>query len=285
MTNNYVELYKRNWPILPVEIQEKLSRLKVGIAGCGSTGGGFIDGLLRLGIQFFHLTDNGDYELNNLNRQFVELKDLNKNKAAVHAERIARVNSEAKTRVWPEGLTEQNIYDFVDGCDFVFDAVDVTTEAGMKMKLRLHEVLHEKRIPTGSALDLGFVQWLESYNYHQGEALLKGKMAQAKACKNPLKALIAGFSPIDDLDLEIAEEITRLIMDPKESCSQLACACFALAAMVTPYMMYFADTGKLPGLVKLDLLEKFPIPLLRKDREQRTLAARGKLAELLESIP
>ncbi len=281
MTKNYTETYARNWPIIPLNVQEKLSQLRVAVAGCGSTGGGFIEGLVRLGVQHFHLTDNGAYERNNLNRQFVFLSDIGINKATTHARRILAMNPEAKVRVWDEGLTEKNVYNFVSDCDFIFDAVDVTTHAGIAMKLRLHEVLHEKKIPTGSALDLGYTQWLQSYNYHRGDDVLKGKLGRARACRNPLHALIEGFSSIEELPLEISEELIRLFENPHESACQLACACFQLAAMVTPYMIHFVKTGELHQLVAMDILDPFMPEAEKRGRLAKTEECHRRLAAIL----
>jgi tRNA A37 threonylcarbamoyladenosine dehydratase len=46
----YNELYSRNWPIIDKNTQSAISKLNVTVAGCGSTGGAFIDGALRLGV-------------------------------------------------------------------------------------------------------------------------------------------------------------------------------------------------------------------------------------------
>ncbi len=284
MTKFYTQTYTRNWPIIPQETQKKLSRLKVAIAGCGSTGGGFIDGLLRLGVQSFHLADDGGYERNNLNRQFVFLNDIDQNKATVHARRIKELNPEANVQVWSEGLTENNVFDFVSDCDFVFDAIDVTTAAGMAMKLRLHEVLHEKRVPTGSALDLGYKQWLQSYNYHLGESVLKGRLSQARACKNPLHAVFEGFCSVEELPLEITEEIIRLIQNPGSSCCQLACVCFLLAGMATPYMIHFIETNRLPNLITMDLLDPYLSARGKRDRATKTIEAHRRLRAILDGL-
>lgn len=281
---SYLELYKRNQPIIPSESQEKIGRLKIAVAGCGSTGGAFIDGALRLGVQNFHLTDNGDYELNNLNRQMVFLSDLNKNKSVAHKERISNTNVQARVRAWDEGLKLENMDDFLEGVDFLFDAVDVTTVSGMQMKLALHKKAFEQRIPTGSALDLGYTQWLQSYNYHKSEALLKGRYSDALSCKNPLKALIKGFCDVDELPYEIAEELLRLVKNPKESACQLACVCFVLAGMVTPYMLYFLDKGELPGLTSIDLMGFFEDQSTKEMRTVKTQEVRRALVDELSKI-
>ena len=280
----YSELYKRNWPIIPLNLQQKMRKLNVAVAGCGSTGGAFIDGLLRLGIESYHLADNGSYELNNLNRQMVSITDLNHNKAMTHTNRILSVNPEARIKVWRSGISEQNLNAFLDGVDFLFDAVDVTTRQGMEMKLALHRRAFEKKIPTGSALDLGYTQWLQSYNYHQGEALLKGNYNAAIECQNPLKALIMGFSPVEDLPLEITVELLRLLRSPNESACQLACVCFALSGMATPYMLHFVSKGYLPQLKTIDLVGLYESESEKIERQTQTLTAREELNNELNKI-
>lgn len=281
---SYSELYKRNQPIIPTGIQDKISHLKIAVAGCGSTGGAFIDGALRLGIQSYHLADNGDYELNNLNRQMVFLSDLNKNKGVAHRERILNTNANAQVQVWNTGLKLENVDAFLKGVDFLFDAVDVTTASGMQMKLELHRKAHELQIPTGSALDLGYTQWLQSYNYHKDEVLLKGRYGDASSCQNPLKALIKGFCDVEELPYEIAEELLRLLRNPKESACQLACVCFVLAGMVTPYMLYFLEKGELPALTSIDLMSFFEDQKAKEQRAVKTQEVRRALADELAKI-
>lgn len=284
-TNLYKELFIRNWPIIPQEIQEKISDLKIAVAGCGSTGGGFVEGAYRLGVQNFHLSDNGEYELLNLNRQFVTQKEIGTNKAKAYEDKILQVNSGAQVRVWESGLNELNIDEFLNGVDFLFDAIDVTTESGMKMKLRLHEKAFEKKIPTGSALDLGYTQWLQSYNYHKSDQALHGKLALARQTKSPLKTLIVGFSPVEQLPLEITNEVIRLIENPNSGACQLACACFALAGMVTPYLLHFVRHNTLPPLTSLDLMEYFENEEEKAKRAELTQLSHIKLESMLLKIP
>lgn len=281
---DYSELYRRNWPIIPLEQQEKLKVIKIGVAGCGSTGGAFIEGAVRLGIQGYHLADNGAYELNNLNRQMVFVKDIDRNKAKTYEFRIKDINPNAIVRVWDSGITDDGLEAFLEGLDFLFDAVDVTTVSGMQMKLALHKAAFNNKIPTGSALDLGYTQWLQSYNYHRGDELLKGRFESASKVKHPLKALIYGFSPIEELPLEITEEILRLLRNPNESACQLACVCFALSGLVTPYMLHFVKHGYLPSLIQHDLIEQFEDSDVRSLRRAKEIKFRKELFEELNRI-
>lgn len=256
-THYYDELYNRNSPLIAPNTQLAFKHLRIGVAGCGSTGGAFVEGALRAGIAYFHLADNGSYELNNLNRQMVTQHEIGKNKALVHEHRILAVNPYASVRSWNAGITESTVDQFLENIDFLFDAVDVTTIQGMKNKLLLHERAAQMGIPTGSALDLGFTQWLKSYNYHQNPSALDGKLAETKKIQNPLKAIIKGFIPIEDLPNELCGEIIRLIQNPQAGACQLGSACFLLSSMVTPYLMTFIRDRALPEKVSIDLMSYF----------------------------
>lgn len=277
----YSELFNRNWPIIPKSVQGQISQMKIAVAGCGSTGGAFIEGATRLGITYYHLADNGSYELSNLNRQMVTQDEIGLNKAIANSKKILKINEHATTKCWDQGLTPENIDAFLDGVDFLFDAVDVTTPSGIQMKLLLHEKAAQKKIPTGSALDLAYTQWLKSYNYHLGEQALHGRLAEARKINNPLKSLIVGFASIEEMPLEISDEIIRLMKNPNESACQLACACFLLAGMVTPYLISFVKTNRLPPLTAIDLIGFFETSEEKAERKRKTSESHAALRQLL----
>lgn len=280
----YAALYTRNGPIIGRLLQDKISQLRVGVAGCGSTGGAVVDGAIRLGVQHFHLCDNGAYEAANLNRQLVSQNEIGVNKAVAYGARVKAINPEATTRIWDEGLTNANIDEFLNGLDFLFDAVDVTTPEGMRMKLLLHEKAAEKKIATGSALDLAYVQWLQSYNYHLGEKPLHGRLEAARAVQNPLKSLLVGFSAVEELPLEISDEIIRLVETPGSNACQLACVCFVLAGMITPMLLHFVKEGRLPPLAVIDLMAYFESPEDKTKRSVLTVRSHARLKELLSKL-
>lgn len=284
-TDLYSSLYDRNWPIIDKEVQGQVSRLRLAVAGCGSTGGAFIEGALRLGVQHFHLCDNGVYEVVNLNRQLMTQQEVGQNKAAAYAKHISLVNPHAKTKFWSEGLTPENADMFLEDVDILFDAVDVTTPEGMKAKLFLHEIAAKKKIATGSALDLAYVQWLQSYNYHLGEKALHGRLTDAKAVQHPLKSLLAGFASVEELPLEISDEIIRLIENPGQSACQLACVCFVLAGMATPFLLHFLKKNTLPPLAVIDLMHIFEGPEEKALRTSRTRTSHARLKEALSKLP
>jgi tRNA threonylcarbamoyladenosine dehydratase len=254
------------------------------VAGCGSTGGASIDGLVRLGVQKFVLLDNGQYDLNNLNRQMVFQNDIGRNKAVVQAERIIAINPYAEIAVVTEGVTNKNIDQHIKGSDFIFDAVDVTTKEGMEAKLHLHESAFANKIGALSALDLGFSQWVKGYNYHQGEALLEGRYDSTQSINNPLKQLIHGFCGYEDLDYEIAGEAIRLIENPAEGACQMGCACFLLSALMTPLTLQWIHQSYFPDLIKFNLLSLFENDNTQKQRKNLNRELQTQLKMILDGI-
>lgn len=281
---NYFTTYQRNQPIISQKQQNSIKQLKVMVAGCGSTGGAAIEGLSRLGVEKFILLDNGSYEENNLNRQFVTRDDLEKNKAEVQKSKILQINPNAQIHVENQGVTDININNLAKDCDFIFDAVDVTTPDGMQAKLLLHKVCHEQNKATLSALDLGYTQWIRAYNYQSGEELLAGRFKETQLIKHPLKQLIVGFCTVNEMDFEICEEAVRIIENPNEGACQLACACYLLAAFITPYTLYWLENSSFPTLVKYNLLEQFEDDTRRKERNLKNKQSREKLLKLLETL-
>lgn len=278
--SDYWETYTRNFSIISRGQQEQIKKLKVGIAGCGSTGGAFVDGLLRLGVTHYHLSDNGTYDQSNLNRQMVSRKDIGRNKADVYGERVLDINPYAVTKTWTHGLSMANLDDFLKGIDFLFDAVDVTTADGMKMKIALHERAAALKIPTGSALDLGYTQRIQSYNYHLGETVLHGRLEQAKSKMHPISSLMAGFIDLEEIPPSFSEELLRMLTEPNSGASQIASACFLLSSVTTPYILHFLAYNRLPPLVAVDINSFFAT----KESQEKMQKAHAYCLPLIKDI-
>lgn len=285
LDKHYWDLFARNWPIVSREIQYKIAQLKIGFAGCGSVGGAFIDGALRVGVLNYKLADTGDYDLNNLNRQMVTAADINVNKAVAYERKIKSINRLANVNsTYTDGVCEKNVDDFLNGVDFVFDGVDVTTESGIANKLLLHEKAAQRKIPVVAALDLGFTQWIRTYDYRQGMSALEGRLDEARRTKHPLKALIGPVCPVEDLPLEITIELIRLFQDPNGSACQLGSVCFLLAGLVHPLLVHFIEKNTFPPLIQMDLLVPFLTPAETIERAQILKEKHTELRKLLVEI-
>jgi hypothetical protein len=282
ISERYSEIFKRNQNIITIATQTKIHNLQVLVAGCGSTGGAFIEGASRLGVIHFKLAEPDTFDLHNLNRQFVYPSDIGKNKASAHADRLEKLfeGCSPKVSVETNGVTAENISGLLEDVDLVFDAVDVTTMAGMKAKLLLHESAFQKKLPVLSALDLGFKQWIRFYDYRIIKAPLDGRLPRALKCQNPLKALIEGFCDIEELSAEILEEVIKLLTTPGTSACQLASCCHLLAAFSGPILIRFCENKQIPALTTFDLMKD----LLNQNETHEINEKKNELVQRLKGI-
>jgi len=117
----------RNLGFLTRAEQRLLSDSVVAIAGAGGDGGKLALTLARLGVGGFRLADPEPFEAENLNRQAgCTTKTLGRNKAAVIAELISEINPSAEVTVYTDGVTEDNVDEFVLGSSIVADEMEYT---------------------------------------------------------------------------------------------------------------------------------------------------------------
>lgn len=259
----YSELTCRNFHFVSADLQMQLSKVRILIAGCGSTGGACIEALARAGVQHFALADNGSYELNNLNRQHARLENLGENKAAFHAKEIKSINPFCDVQVSEDGINAQNVDRLVQWADFVFDAVDVTTPSGIKAKVLLHQKCHQFKKPVLSGLDLGYLQWGCSYDYRQGQIeALNGKAQLALNAKHPIAALCSIY-PLNIVPDDCVSLLIDLFEQKINFAPQMGCTSDALSAVIVPAVMKYVGTGELVSGWHLDLA---PYRYTRKER-------------------
>lgn len=241
----YRELTTRNQHFVSAKTQENLSRIKVLIAGCGSTGGACIEPLARLGMKHFALADNGAYELNNLNRQHATLGELGKNKAQFHAEQLLKINPYIQPLIHTDGINAQNVEDLTHWADIVIDAIDVTSRSGIESKLLLHAHSQRSRVPVVAGLDLGFRQWGISYDYRNPNvSILNGRYENARKAGHPIKAIFE-IVPLSILPWHTLKMVEELLTGESISASQMGCTSDMLSAVIVPVMLRFAETGEL----------------------------------------
>lgn len=280
----YSELTCRNFHFVSADLQKQLSKVRVLIAGCGSTGGACIEALARAGVQHFALADNGNYELNNLNRQHARLENLGENKAAFHAKEIKSINPHTQVLVSEDGINAQNVDRLVEWADFVFDAVDVTTPAGIKAKVLLHQKCHGFKKPVLSGLDLGYLQWGCSYDYRRGDIdVLKGKAEAALRAQHPIAALFTIY-PLHIVPSDCVSLLIDIFENKIDFAPQMGCTSDALSAVIVPAIMKLTGQGELISGWHLDLGE---YRYTRKERISiwlKSLPLRSKLRGYLKRL-
>jgi adenylyltransferase/sulfurtransferase len=107
--------------------QERLSRARVLIAGCGALGSVLANSLARAGVGYLRLVDRDFVEGNNLQRQVLydEQDALDGLPKAIAAERaLRRINSLITVDAHVSDITADSVVPLLDGIDVVLDGTD-----------------------------------------------------------------------------------------------------------------------------------------------------------------
>jgi molybdopterin/thiamine biosynthesis adenylyltransferase len=123
----YAESFGRNIGFLTHEEQKKISELSIAIAGAGGDGGLLAERLVRFGIGKILLADPENFELNNINRQFAAHTDnMGANKARVVSRYLKAINPRLQIQVFEEGVTTENVAEFVSQAEIIVDEIEYT---------------------------------------------------------------------------------------------------------------------------------------------------------------
>ncbi len=243
------EAIARNVDVISSVEQVALCTSRLLVAGCGSVGGSVVDPLVRLGLGSVVLADPESFELSNLNRQACFLADVGRSKARVLSERGLAINPQLETRVFEEGLNDDNLRDAMRGVNVVFDGID----AGMSPweKYALHELACAEHIPVLSGIDFGGKAVIYVFDYRERAARPFFGKASAEAHRERrfadcLKWLGYSHFPADFLP------VIRDRMDSGEPWPQVSYCVQAMGAIGTRTILDVVMGRKVPKVVAFD---------------------------------
>jgi tRNA threonylcarbamoyladenosine dehydratase len=122
---DYASAYSRNIGWVTLDEQEKLRHARVAIAGLGGVGGAYAMTLARLGIGQFNLADFDSFEVHNINRQAgAFVSSFGQPKIDVIERLVQDINPEARVRLFPNGVSVENIDEFLNEVDVYVDGLD-----------------------------------------------------------------------------------------------------------------------------------------------------------------
>ena len=246
----YDELTSRNRGLISPEVQLALRQARFVVAGCGSTGGAVLMPLVRTGAEHLVLLDPGEYELNNLNRQDASLADIQRNKARVSADRLLAVNPHCDIEVHEEGVEPGTISSIMREGDLVFDAIDVTTQAGISAKLALHGAAVIKHLTVITAYDIAATQFIEIFDYRRLRKPLAGRI------KNPAagpEAVLRSLIPPLALPREIFAVLLARRRDSDLGFPQLAMTSTFLGALAVQIVLRLLAGKPVKRRIRVDL--------------------------------
>lgn len=162
--------FERNLGFLSVEEQDTLHGSKIAIAGAGGDGGSLAVQLARLGVGEIRLADPDPFEIENINRQAVcRASSLGLNKAKAVGDYLIEINPSIDIKLYQDGVTTDNVEEFMDGADLVIDETEFTIHS---LGVMIARKAREKKIPNLMALNIGFGALVTTY-HPEGRTLEK----------------------------------------------------------------------------------------------------------------
>lgn len=150
---SYEQAFARNIGWVTPEEQAELRGKRVAIAGVGGVGGFHLLTLVRLGITKFRIADFDTFDVPNFNRQVgASMSTLDQPKAEVMARMARDINPEIEIEVFPEGVNDGNMDDFLAGVDLYVDGLDFFAFAARQ---EIFARCTRKNIPATTAAPLG----------------------------------------------------------------------------------------------------------------------------------
>ncbi|MBJ7312447.1 ThiF family adenylyltransferase [Rugamonas sp. CCM 8940] len=150
---DYQQAFSRNIGWLTPDEQTRLRGKRVAIGGMGGVGSVHAVTLARLGVGAFHIADFDTFDLPNFNRQVgATMSSLGQPKVEVVARMIRDINPEADIQVFPQGVNDANLEQFLAGVDYYLDSYDFFA---FDVRQKTFARCAELAIPASTAAPLG----------------------------------------------------------------------------------------------------------------------------------
>lgn len=203
----YWERVDRNIGWITKEEQTILRNSVVGIAGNGGMGGLLSAVFIRTGIGETRITDREVFDTSNINRQFAGRRDtIGKSKVVETAKELRRVSDDTIVAVYPQGINETTVDDFVKGCDVILDEIEFFAVGA---RILLHERARKFGVPLINCNVVGFgsrlfyftpssmtMEELLGLTYNEARELENRARAGSRDARNEIiRRVMAGLVP------------------------------------------------------------------------------------------
>lgn len=154
--------FERNRGFITDEEQQRINESVVAIAGAGGDGGLLALEFARLGVGEIRLADPDPFEAENINRQACcTTETVGMNKAVAVGAYINKINPDINVSTYTDGVTEDNVEEFVQRSSLLVDETEFTIhEIGTMLarEARKNEIINLQ------ALNIGFGTQVTSYH-------------------------------------------------------------------------------------------------------------------------
>ncbi len=186
----------RNYGFWNEDEQRALLAARVAIAGVGGDGYQLGLKLAQQGVQNFSIADPEVFEPENTNRvPGAKQSTYGMNKAEGFRQELFDINPEAKVRIFTEGVTQDNVADFMSGATLLLDESELTKPAIGTMLARQ---ARRQNIPNLLVMNIGFAAQATSFG------------PQARATFERFMGVPDGM-PIDEINEAVSVDLSRCI--------------------------------------------------------------------------
>ena len=240
---DYDIAFSRNIGWVTREEQHRLRKKRVAIAGLGGVGGRHLLTLTRLGIEKFNIADPDVFDVANFNRQLgADMTSIGRKKIDVMSELASAVNPKIDLRPYPNGVTDQNIDDFLDGIDLYVDGLDFFV---IDIRERVFAMCAERGIPAITAAPLGigtaFLAFLPGKSTFEEYFQMHGRSTREK-----LLRFLVGLSPAMLQMAYLVDPSTADFDNHKGPSTPMGCDLSA-GVVGSMALKILLDRGKLPA--------------------------------------
>ncbi|WP_137809703.1 MULTISPECIES: Rv1355c family protein [unclassified Gordonia (in: high G+C Gram-positive bacteria)] len=214
----------RNRHKLTASQQDAAGELRIGVVGL-SVGHAISLTLALEGLTGeLRLADFDDLELTNMNRIPATLMDIHDNKAVIAARRISEIDPYLTTVVHVDGITIENIDEFLDGLDLVVEECD-----SFDVKVLVRQKCRERGIPVLMETSDGGTLDVERFDLEPDRPLFHG---------------LAGDLRIEDLvglDRASLTPLAVRVLEPTKVTAPMAASAIELGHTVTAWPQLGGD--------------------------------------------
>lgn len=263
----------RNQSLITKDEQERFYNFNVGVAGLSVGSHGALTTVLMGGARVIKLADPDFISPTNLNRLRFDFTHIGMNKGEAIARYIYQLNPYAEVTLFTDGITEENIEEFMDGLDILVEELD-----DIEVKFRMREEAKKRSIPVIMATDSSdnVILDVERYDLNPHQKFFSGALAGMKIedIKSDRMKMFEAMARIIDLKLVTSRSILTVNEIGKTiySWPQLASAATASGAVIA-YAIRRISLGQPvnEGKSFLNLDKMLDADYGRTQREQRKI--------------
>jgi len=154
MEDDYQQMFGRNIGNITEQEQKKLRETTIAVAGIGGVGGAALFNLVRIGIGSLKIADPEEFAYSDLNRQQGSVyTTVGSKKVEVIQQALKSINPYVSIDAFPDGLTENNLENFLEGVSLVIDGLDFFC---LSIKKSLLDACRKKRLYVLTSFIFGF---------------------------------------------------------------------------------------------------------------------------------